>query len=291
MDDMKIREALCSKGVLAVLNISVWQGNKLDHALSDAQSKAVKAGAAKAIRVHKTLLSDDRIKEPQRIAGEARRLHAELTLPWHYDGVGLLPAEMILGYTTKMDQLKVEFWRAVRAIEEGYGDMIQRAILDLGDAFRVEDYPRVSQLRDRYGWTSTFERLPTTATNDLRLSLPEEVVDLIEDKLNTEHKQVVQAVLERIDRVLSPAIARIRARAEDPTARVFDSTFERLTELPEMMQKLNITDDPEINHILASIGASAPTADEVRTNPETRDECLAGLTQIQNRLRNMGIGL
>lgn len=285
MSDINIREAMCTRGVLASLSLSVWQGNKLDHTLSDAQSKAVNASKVGAIRVHKTLLSDPRIRVPQRIAGEARRRHAEMTLPWHYDGVGLLPAVSILEYTQAMDTLKVNFWEAVADIEDHYGDMIQEAINDLGEAFNVSDYPHASQLRNKYAWSSKFERLPTTGVEDLRLEVPDEVVDAIASNINTEHESVVKEVINRMNTVVSAVVDRLQALSEDSSARLFTSTFDKLADLPRSMRALNVTGNDEIDAICSKIEDLVLTAEEARKDPAIAENSLVGLERIQNRLK------
>lgn len=285
MTEKTIREAMCTRGVLASLNVSCWTANRLDKGLSDKQQSDARATAQGAIRVHKTLISDPIVKEPQRLAGAARRLHDELTLPWHYDGVGLLPATMIMTYDQRMGVLKAKFWEAVADVERNYGRMIQAAATELGSAFDLDDYPDMASLRNRYAWAVRMERLPTTGTEDLRLELPDEVVDLVREQLNTEHDMVVRAVIERMSKIVGQALDRMRARSEDPGARIVDSTFERLAELPELMRAMNITGNPDIARIIDDIEALHITADEVRKDDREREGAIADFASIQRRLK------
>lgn len=285
MDDTAIREALTTKGVLASISIGCWSGHRLDKTLSAQQQAAAGATAQGALRVHKTLISDDRVKEPLRIAGEARRRHAELTLPWHYDGVGLLPADMVMRYDAEMGKLKSDFFAAVKEIEKAYPTMVLAAAQELGSAFSADDYPHIADLVGRYHWSIRFERLPSTATGDLRLQVPEEVVEVIEANLNREHEHLVETVVERMVETVSQVLDRLRARSKDSKARIYGSTIEKLNELPDIMRALNVTGNADIARVIDQLAESTITTDQAKNDAEVRDETIDRLATIQARLR------
>ncbi|MFV0512528.1 MAG: hypothetical protein ACK5MY_02660 [Jhaorihella sp.] len=281
----EIREAMRAKGVLTSMSIGCWSGNKLDKNLSDAQRQASNAAAANSIRVHKSLISDERLKVPIRLASEARRKHAELTLPWHYDGVGLLAADLVLQYDAEMGSIKARFWEAVQEIETGYRDMIISAMTELGSAFQVEDYPHVSQLRSFYHWNIRFERIPETDVDDLRLSLPEDVVDIIRDQVSTEHDHLVQALVSRIGDTVGRALDRLEARDKDEKAKLFQSTFDKLEALPSLLGAMNVTGNPEIEEILDTVRGCSISVDEAKNDAGLRSDAITGLAEIQQRLK------
>lgn len=280
----EIRNAMCSRGVLASLSISSWTGNKMDRALSAQQATSVGARQGGAIRVHKSLISDPLIKQPLRIATEARNLHNALTLPWHYDGVGLLPTEMVIEYDTKLGVLKSKFWEAVQALQDNYSRLIVAAANDLGDAFDPADYPHAAQLRHFYRWNSVFDRIPTVDTNDMRLEVPEEVIGLIREQLNQDLNPVIQGAIKKMIEVIDPVVNRLRARQTDASAKVFNSTFDRLEELPDIMRKFNVLNDPGIDEMIADIDKAVISAEAVRTDPGAVDQSLEALLDIQQRL-------
>lgn len=281
----EIREAMCGRGILASLSISVWTGNKLDREMSEHQQTEAKATAKGAIRVHKSLISDPRLKVPAQIAQEARRKHAELTLPWHYDGVGLLPNDKVLDYDLAIGSLAAKFWTAVNDIEASYGDMIKNAILELGDAFKVEDYPHATALRGAYAWQYRFERIPTTAVDDLRLELPEEVVEVIKGQISNDTSSLLTAAAKKMVDVLAPVIARLRAKEEDGKARLHKSTFDALLALPAAMRSFNITDSPEMGLIIDAVERSMIDVDDAKNDPAARAEALDKLSEIQGYLK------
>lgn len=284
MNDQAIREALTTKGVLASISISCWSGSRLDKNLSNQQQQASGATAAGALRVHKSLISDPAVKEPVRIAGEARRMHAELTLPWHYDGVGLLPANMVMDYDVKLGALKDRFWKAVQDIEARYPMMVLAAAQELGSAFNPDDYPHVAELANKYSWSIRFERLPTTATDDLRLSIPEEAIAVIEQNITHEHEHLVQAVVERMADTVGQVLERLEARSYDGKARIYSSTIEKLNELPSIMRGLNITGNEEIEALITALEQSDISVEEAKNDAEVRADRIARLAAIKRGL-------
>lgn len=284
MTDKSIREALSTKGVLASLSISTWGGHKLDKKLSAAQQQASQATAKGALRVHKTLINDKRVKEPTRIAGEARRLHAELTLPWHYDGVGLLPGDMVMDYDRQMGKLKHQFWEAVAAVKEAYPLMVMAAAQELGSAFEPSDYPHIAELTNRYKWAIRFERLPTTGVEDLRLSVPEEAIDVIRDQISHEHEHLVEAVVERMSDTVSHVLERLEARQENSKAKIYTSTIEKLVELPEMMRKMNVTGDERIEALIADLMGVSISTKEAKENADAREATIDQLSEVRQKL-------
>lgn len=284
MTDQTIREALSTKGVLASLSISTWAGNRLDKKLSAAQQQASHAQAKGALRVHKTLISDKRVKEPTRIAGEARRLHAELTLPWHYDGVGLLPGDMVMDYDRQMGKLKHQFWEAVAAVQENYPLMVMAAAAELGSAFDADDYPSMAELSNRYKWAIRFERLPTTGVEDLRLSVPEEAIDVIRDQISHEHEHLVEAVVDRMSDTVSQVLERLEARQENSKAKIYASTIEKLGELPDMMRKLNVTGDERIENLIQDLQGVSISTKEAKEDADAREATIDQLSEVRKKL-------
>lgn len=284
MTDQTIRDAISTKGVLASISISTWQGHRLDKKLSDAQQQAAQAQAKSAIRVHKTLISDKKVKEPSRIAGEARRLHSELTLPWHYDGVGLLPGEMVLDYDRQMGKLKHQFWEAVEDVRANYPLMVVAAAQELGSAFDSDDYPSLAQLATRYRWAIRFERLPTTGVEDLRLSVPEEAIEIIRDQISHEHEHLIEAVVERMSDTVGHVLDRLQARQDNDKAKIYTSTIEKLEGLPEMIRKLNVTGDERIDDIVRQLKAVSISTKEAKEDAEVRQATIETLATVRARI-------
>ena len=84
--------ALSSRAMLCSLSICQWSARKHDPEAS-AEIAARHGAQCNAGRYHKVLLPPEAFSELKSIAGEARREHYFMTLPWDDAGYRVLPAD------------------------------------------------------------------------------------------------------------------------------------------------------------------------------------------------------
>ena len=126
--------------MLVGLRITAWSGRLYDREASD-HVAAHHDASASAGRYNKRLLPKAAFAALTSTMSEARTKHYENSLPWDDKGGRLLTVANYEHYTGLMKGLSERVVRQRARFIEDYDDYVDRARLDLGKLFRIEDYP------------------------------------------------------------------------------------------------------------------------------------------------------
>src|SRR5947209_2033805 len=150
---------LSTRAMLCSLSISQWSASKHDPQAS--QEIAAHHGAQPDVgRYNKLLIPKENLAELQRIAGEARREHYFMTLPWDDNGYRVLPAAVYMEHTEKLRRYGQEFLSAVELFAAQFDRLVLESRARLGGLFRVEDYPTSKEIRDKFSFDVKVMPLP-----------------------------------------------------------------------------------------------------------------------------------
>ena len=106
--------SLTSRAMLCALSIGQWSARKHDREASE--EIAARHGAKSDVgRYNKVLIPREALAKVQKIAGEARRKHYFMTLPWDDAGYRVLPAAAYMDHTDRLRTYAAEFGRAADA--------------------------------------------------------------------------------------------------------------------------------------------------------------------------------
>jgi hypothetical protein len=259
MHNICVKEnSLAARAMLCSLSISTWSARKHDRDVSE--EIATRHGAqTNAGRYHKILLPTEAMADIQQIVSEARHEHYFITLPWDDNGYRVLPAAVYMEHVEKMRRLSEGFSAAVEVLLAQFSQLVEQSRARLGGMFREQDYPSVAELRNKFAFDTKV--LPLPDAGDFRVTLGDEERERIRRQITS----VVQASLEvggrelwhrlydavkhMADRLLAYTVT--EAKVEHPFR---DSIVTNLTRLVEVLPKLNVTKDPELDRL----------ADEVR---------------------------
>ena len=290
MNSISVAEpSLSTRAMLCSLSISIWSARKHDPDAS--QEIAQRHGAqADAGRYHKVLLPKAALAEIQKIVSDARQEHYFITLPWDDNGYRVLPAAAYMDHTEKMRELSNRFTPAVDALAREFGKLVEEAKVRLGGLFRPEDYPAAEELRSKFSFDTKVMPLPDAG--DFRVTLGDEEKERIKRQITTAVEASLQVASRDLWQRLYEAVSHLAERlnaykvtgvgVEHPFR---DTVVTNLVRLVDVLPKLNVTGDPELERLAAQVRASLLVdPQELRNSESMRSETAKAATAICDRM-------
>jgi hypothetical protein len=207
------------------------------------------------------LLPKAALAEVQKIVSEARQDHYFMTLPWDDNGYRVLPSAAYMDHTEKMRELSNRFNPAVEALAREFGNLVEQARVRLGGLFRPEDYPAPDELRSKFSFETKVMPLPDAG--DFRVTLGDEEKERIKRQITASVEASLQIASRDLWQRLYEAVSHLAERlsaykvtgtgVEHPFR---DSVVTNLVKLVDVLPKLNVTGDPELERLAAQVRAS-----------------------------------
>jgi hypothetical protein len=281
--------SLSSRAMLCSLSIGMWSARKHDPEASEeiAQRHGAQADAG---RYHKVLLPKTALAEIQKIVSDARQEHYFMTLPWDDNGYRVLPAAAYMDHTERMRQLSDRFSPAVESLAQQFGQLVEEAKVRLGGLFRPEDYPSPEELRSKFSFETKVMPLPDAG--DFRVTLGDEEKDRIKRQITAAVEASLQIASRELWQRLYEAVSHLAERlqaykvTEEGVKHPFrDSVVTNLVKLVDVLPKLNVTGDPELERLSAQVRASLLLdPQELRKSDSIRNETAKTASAIASRM-------
>lgn len=262
---------LRDEAMIVRLSISQWTARKFDKRVT--QKVADDYGITPENgRYNKILIAQDAIKEVTQVVSNARTFHYDNTLPWDDAGGRILPSANFLAYSKKMREFKAEFDKATRAFVSNYAEYREEARRRLSGMFRGEDYPGQYEIGRKYGFSTDIEPVPSAA--DFRVSVSQKDTAQIKKKLEARVKDREAEAMKDLYLRLNKVIGHFHEKLSDVDAIFRDSLVENVVELVNLLPRLNVSGDPELNKLLKEtqkkLCAFGP--DQLRESAEARSK-------------------
>ena len=286
---------LSSRAMLCDLSISQWSASTYDNEVS--KEVAANHGAqANVGRYRKILLPKEALAEIRQIAGEARRDHNFMTLPWDDVGYRLLPAAMYMEHVEKLRYHQRKFNEAVHTFVNQFQGLVAQYKSQLGSLFRPEDYPGTDELRGKFGLETKV--MPMPDAGDFRVSLGDEERDRIKRQITASVEASLTVAGRELWQRTYDAVSHMAERLhtykaeEGGTTRLHASMVTNLMKLVDVMPKLNIGRDLELERLTEEIRSRLLVNPETLRKSETvRSETARAASQIAARMASyMGAG-
>jgi len=242
---------ITERAMLAAVHISIWTAVKHDRKVSRevAQRHGAYDGAG---RYNKQLLHEaERLEALRSLAGQIRQYFYKITLPWSDEGYRLLPAHFYFELTTKMREFEIAFTQQVEQFLAVYPSYIDRVRPELNGLFREEDYPSTGKLRKKFG--VKLELLPIPSGNDFRVTLSEEEQARVAREIDGNVRQSLQKGTEDLWVRLKAVVSHMIERLNEPESRFHASLVTNICELVDVLPRLNVNQDEELNHFAEEI--------------------------------------
>jgi hypothetical protein len=280
---------LSSRAMLCSLSISQWSASKHDRQASE--EIAVSHGAQPDVgRYNKLLIPKETLAEVHRLAGEARREHYFMTLPWDDNGYRVLPAAVYLDHTEKLREYSRQFLAAVEVFAAQFDQLVLDSRARLGGLFRPEDYPNSKEIRDKFAFETKVMPLPDA--NDFRVSLGDEEKDRIKRQitasvqasLTVASQELWQRMYEAVSH-MAERLAAYKTSAEGVEHPFRDSIVTKLVKLVDVMPRLNVTGDPELDRLTDQVRASLLVDPaELRKSEDVRSQTAKAAARIAEQM-------
>lgn len=261
MSSISISEpTLSSRAMLSSLSISQWSASKHDRQASE--EIAAHHGAQPDVgRYNKILIPRETLAEVRMIADEARREHYFMTLPWDDNGYRVLPAAVYMEHTEKLRDYSRQFLAAVEVFAAQFDKLVLESRARLGGLFRPEDYPSLKEIRDKFAFETKVMPLPDA--NDFRVSLGDEEKDRIKRQITASVQASLTVASQELWQRMYEAVSHMAERlsayktsAEGVEHPFRDSIVTNLVKLVDVMPRLNVTGDPELERLTCQVRSS-----------------------------------
>lgn len=244
--------------MLVSLHLSVYAGTKVDHKVTG--EVVTLAGAqAKSGKFVKNLFQNS-LEDISKVAAEARKTHARLTLPWRH-GQECLPSGLFMKYMEAMREVRARFDGEVAKFLDGYNEAIEQSKRTMGTLFKESDYPTWDEAAAKFLFDLEVSPLPNVA--DFRVDLAdEERGEIIEDIERRINSRVEEGQVELRDRIKS-CLQRMEERLSNYTVgadgkvegRFNDTLVTNLSDLCDLIPGFNVTGDEAITSLHGEIVA------------------------------------
>jgi len=277
--------AIHNRAMLVALRISTWTARKYDKKVTKEVTDSHNA-VADAGRFNKMLIPGDALsyKALMQLVGRVRTEHYANTLAWSDEGWRLLPTANYATYTQFTRQRKAEFMTLLDDFATEYPSLKQNAPARLNGMYNEADYPPISQIRGKFGFYLDFSPLP--ANGDFRLDLPASEIARIEADTQSKVTSAVSDAMTDAWKRLFDCVRHIHERLSTPDARFHDTLISNASDLCDVLKRLNVTGDPNLEAMRAEveryIAQSDP--DELRENTEVRQDTASVAEDIIARM-------
>ena len=237
---------LRDEAMIVRLSISQWTARKFDKSVSEkiADDYAVDAEVG---NYNKVLIAKEAIQTITQAVSATRSFHYENTLPWDDGGGRILPSKNFLTYSKEMRKLKQRFDEAIKDFMENYEEYREDARLRLNSMFCAADYPGRREIGHKFGFSTDIDPVPSS--KDFRVSLQNKDMTRIQKQLEKRvEERVIEATKDLYFR-LNEVVQKFADKLSDKEAIFRDSLVENVVEMVNLLPKLNVGNDPELEKV------------------------------------------
>ena len=277
--------SIVNNAMVLNLAIGLWQGYRLD---KDASRKVTDDANAEgdAARVNKHLIPKAALKDVSSLASAIRVHFYTNTLPWKDNGDRLLTRVLYTKFIEEHEELVGQFNTAVRKfLDTGYPAAVEQAAFRMGDLFKSEDYPRVSDLERRFYVQLDIDAV--TEAGDFRVAMEKTQLDSIQSTMEQAMQKRIAGAMQSVWERLLKVVAHLHEKLADQDAVFRDSAVRNIEELVELLPGLNVLDDPNLERMRKEVEYSLTGLDlkDLRKDPAVRS---AAAKEAEEIMESMG---
>jgi hypothetical protein len=277
---------LNDRALLVQLSISQWMGRKLDKRAS--KHVTDDAGASRdAARVHKTLLPGcDELSNVHSMTNVIRTKFYDNTLPWGLDGMQVLPSTNYLEYSTEYRKDRSDWYSLVNTFLGAYEIAKWNAENDkrhtLGALYVPTDYPTAKELEQKFSMDLAIFPVPST---DFRVAIASDELTRIQQDVEARVAKAQATAMQEVWQRLFDKVKHIAEKCADPKAIFRDTMIENAREMCELLPRLNITDDPNLEALRLEVESKLiHHPDAIRNNPDLRRDTATEAKKIMDAM-------
>ena len=281
---------LSDRALLVQLSISQWTARKHDKRVTQ-QALSMNYASDDAGRFHKSLLpANDYLGMVHAKSAAIRQDFYTNTLPWGLEGTQLLTTANYLNFMTKYRAAKAEWERIVSDFVFHYPALKRRAMRSLGNMYRDDDYPTEEQIKHKFNMDMAIFPVPAT---DFRTQLSTDELTRLQQDVSSRLQQAEAEAARDVWNRLYERVEHIARQLGNPKGRIYDSLLDHARELCELLPRLNLTDDPNLEAMRQEVEGklAAHSPDALRADQSLRQDTADQAQQIMDKMRSFMEGL
>lgn len=279
-DTMTLREA----GLLVRISFRKFAPKKQNK--RSVLEYAANHGSSASMHKHSTLVVPEEFTAPisKFETGVRQNIIYKYTHPWERDGASLLPAPLIPEFQREVGKLQQEHAQLVEEFLNNYDDIVEEAKRRLNGDFNPRNYPSREEVRRRFSMEVAYAPVP--CANDYRFDIVEEIKHDTERVVAQRFAEAQRKLRERLVDKLEHLAERCDAKSADTKSKFAESNITHILELIDLIPKMLIGDDPEMEAAVQTASAmlSGIDADTLKTSDYVREDVAKKAREIANSL-------
>ncbi len=284
MNEKKSLESngIATKAMLVRLNISSWSARKYDKKVSMKVAKDYQSKDPG--RYNKILIAQEEIRKVTSWSDMARNYAYTNTLPWTDEGYRILPVDSYFEFVKDMGEIVEKHDEAVKKFIPAYPTMVKEAKDNLKSMFSDADYPHPDEIARKFSIKVHFSPIPSG--KDFRVSMSQEELVELQVAQDARTKEAVQeatrSLWERLHGVVNHMVERL-----SKDGKFHDSLVENITELINLLPKLNITGDEKLEEMRREIETKLTKYDPeiLRKSQKAKKDTLKEAESILDKMK------
>jgi hypothetical protein len=276
---------ISDKAMLICLHITMWTARKHDKRVSEEVAHSHEANT-NAGRYNKHLLDQaEKLEELRSLARQIRQYFYKVTLPWSDEGYRLLPSHLYFEFTNQMSEFKTAYGTLVREFLDAYPIYREQARSSLGLLYRDSDYPDWSKLTEKFDLSTDI--IPIPCGEDFRVTLGAEEKARVAREIDQQVKQSLTRATSELWSRLMQSVAHLAAVLERPKAKLHASTLRNVTEIADLVPRLNVTNDEELTALAQEANSrfSGINRQELVDHPAARARAAGAANELAAKIR------
>lgn len=247
----------------------------------------------------KHLLPEEAIKPVNTVVSLIRKVSKQQTLPFDDSHWRLLTTDNYMGYLKVINELIVKLREAVEVLIVNLDHHKERAKSMLGGMYKETDYKTPDEIRAKYSIKTNFRDVPSAgnflvALNDEHLAdIQKRIEEGTKTKLAAAQKDLWRQLLE-VTKHFADTMAKDEREIKNRDGKVTgyrspifkDTTLSNITRVVELVPKLNVTNDPELDQLAADINTALNgySSVQLRQSSATRADAAAKGKEAVDRI-------
>lgn len=272
-------KTLREKALLVKFSTTQWIGERFDKKITQEIEEAHHTNNAG--RFNKSLVTKEALLKSKQARNTARTFVYTQTLPWSDEGWRMLPSLNYLPFTQELRKITQEIETADQTFLGRYDDYKNEAQARMNSLYNPKDYPTIDRLKDKF--STSIEYRPIPDSTDFRVDLDPEEIETIGADLDTRVKEATEAATKDLWERLYNAVNHMEEKLNDPKAIFRDSLVTNLKDLTDLLTRLNITNDPDLERMRKEIEARLTQVNPEDLRPKDTDRPVDKAAKANNR--------
>ena len=241
--------SISSSAMLVEINRRKWNGYAQNKDATEQLRQDYKTGR-RAARVNQTLLINEPLfDQVNTLYGALSTTLYHFTMPWLDRGPRLLTTPVFFDFNKAVTEIINEIENvALPAFIAEYPNMILRAGNSdrLGALFNPDHYPDTDTLRSHYEIVLRYSPVPDAG--DFRVDIGNEALHMVRESYEKSYKDQLTSAYADVWTRTYEALKNMSTRlaGERKQGRFFDSLVTNVTDMVDLLDKFNITNDPQM---------------------------------------------